>query len=100
MGFDPCNLALKIWESFWDSNSQHRSSLRSARVHSLTLFALLGACEMTLGSPFWPATLQPPCLGHEPKARVAIILVIHHVSSCWATLHATLLKATVARQSL
>jgi hypothetical protein len=41
------------------------------RVHSLTLFALPGACEVTPGSPSWPATLQPPCLGSEPKARVA-----------------------------
>jgi hypothetical protein len=23
MGFDPCNCALKMWESIWDSNSQH-----------------------------------------------------------------------------
>jgi hypothetical protein len=22
--------------------------------------------------PFWPATLQPPCLSREPKVRVAI----------------------------
>jgi hypothetical protein len=28
------------------------------RVHSLTLFALLEACDVTLGLPFWPATLQ------------------------------------------
>ncbi len=25
---------------------------------------------MTLGSPSWPATLQPPCFGREPKVRV------------------------------
>jgi hypothetical protein len=70
MGFDPCNRALKIRESFWDSNSQHKSSLGSVRVHSLTLFALLGTSEVTLGSPSWPATLQPPCLGREPKVKV------------------------------
>ncbi len=40
MGFDPCNRALKIQESIWDSNSHNGSSLGSARVHSLTLFAL------------------------------------------------------------
>jgi hypothetical protein len=29
------------------------------RVHSLTLFALPGACEVTPESPSWPTTLQP-----------------------------------------
>ncbi len=73
MGFDPCNHALKVRESIWDSNSQHGSSLGSVRVHSLTLFALPGACEMTPRCPSWPATFQPPCLGCEPKARVATL---------------------------
>ncbi len=50
--FDPWNCAQKIWESFWDSNSQHGSSLVNVRVHALTLFALLGACGVTPGSPF------------------------------------------------
>ncbi len=30
----------------------------SVRVHSLTLFALSGACEVTHGPPSWPSTLQ------------------------------------------
>ncbi len=59
MGFDRYNRALKIWESFWDSNSQHGSSLGSVWVHAFTLFVLPGACEMILGSPSWFATLQP-----------------------------------------
>jgi hypothetical protein len=59
MGFDPWNGALKIGESFWDSNSQHGSSLRSVKVHSLTLFAFMGTCEVTPGPPSWPATFQP-----------------------------------------
>jgi hypothetical protein len=62
MGFDPYNHALKIRESIWDSNSQHGSSLGSVRVHSLTLFAFSRTCEMTLGSPSWPTTLQPLAL--------------------------------------
>jgi hypothetical protein len=56
--FDPFNHALKIRESIRDSNSQHGSSLGSVRVHSLTLFALPGACEMTPVSPSWPTTLS------------------------------------------
>ncbi len=57
------------------TNSQHGSSLGSVRVHSLTLFALPGACDMTLGSTYKPATLQPPCLGREPR------LGLRHYSS-------------------
>jgi hypothetical protein len=65
--FDPCNRALGIQESFWDSNSQHGSSLVNVRVHSLTLFALLGACEVTPGSPSWPTTFQPLALVVTPR---------------------------------
>jgi hypothetical protein len=52
MGFDPCDCVLKILESIWDSNSQNGSSLGSVKVHSLTLFALLGACDVT---PMFPS---------------------------------------------
>ncbi len=70
MGFNPCNCALKIQESIWDCNSYNGSSLRSVRVHSLTLFALPGACDVTLGSFSWPATLQPLALVASPKLRL------------------------------
>ncbi len=50
MSFDPYNCTLKIWELFWDSNSQHGSSLGSVRVHALTLFALSEVCDVILGS--------------------------------------------------
>jgi hypothetical protein len=59
MSFDPCNCALKIRESIWDSNSQHGSSLGSVKVHSLTFFALLRACKVIFGSPFWPQPCNP-----------------------------------------
>jgi hypothetical protein len=58
MGFDPCNRALKIRESIWDSNSYNGSSFGRVRVHSLTLFALPKACDVTPGSFSWPTTLQ------------------------------------------
>jgi hypothetical protein len=67
MGFDPCNHALKIWESIWESNSQHGSPLGSVKVHSFTLFALLGACDVILESFFCPATLQPLTLVVSPR---------------------------------
>jgi hypothetical protein len=69
--FDPCNRALKIRESFRDSNSQHGSSLGSVRVHSLTLSYIPGSMWCDSRPSSWPAPLQPHCLGHEPKVRVA-----------------------------
>ncbi len=57
--FDPCNRALKIRESFQDYNSQHGSSFGSVRVHSLTLFALSGACEVLLGLLLGPQPCNP-----------------------------------------
>ncbi len=57
MDFDPYNSALKIQESIWDSNSHNGSSLGNVKVHSLTLLALTGACEVTPGPPSWPITL-------------------------------------------
>jgi hypothetical protein len=74
MGFDPCNRALKIWESIWDSNSQHGSSFGSVRVPSLTLFALPGACDVTPGSPSLARNLATLRLGREPKVRVATLM--------------------------
>jgi hypothetical protein len=57
--FDPCNRALKVRESFRDSNSQHGSSLGSVRVHSLTLFALPEACGVLPGLPLGPQPCNP-----------------------------------------
>jgi hypothetical protein len=67
MGFDPYNCAMKIWESIWDSNSHNGNSFGSVRVHSLTLFALLGACDATPRPPFWHATLQALALVMSPR---------------------------------
>jgi hypothetical protein len=75
MGFDPCDCTLKIWESFWDSNSQHGSSLGNVRVHSFTLFALLGTCEVTPGSPSWPATFQPLTLVTSPRLGLQQVVI-------------------------
>jgi hypothetical protein len=70
MGFDPYNHVLKIWESIWDSNSQHGSSLGSVKVHSLTLFALLGTCDVIPESFSWSVTLQPLVLVASPRLRL------------------------------
>ncbi len=66
MSFDPCNYALKIRESLWDSNSQHGSSLGSVKVHALT-HVLPGTCDVTSRSSSWLATLQPLDLVTSPR---------------------------------
>ncbi len=70
MGFDPYNCVLNVRESDWDFNSYNGSSLGSVRVHSLTLFALLGACDVTPGSFFWPETLQPLASVTNPRLKL------------------------------
>jgi hypothetical protein len=67
MGFDLCNHALKIWESIWNSNSHNGSSFGSVRVHSLTLVAFPGACDVIPKPPFWPTTLHPLALLAKPS---------------------------------
>ncbi len=62
MGFGSCNRTLKIWESIWYSNSHNGSSLGSVRVHSLTLFALLGACEVISSLPLGSQPCNPLAL--------------------------------------
>jgi hypothetical protein len=79
MSFDPYNRALYIQESIWDSNSQHGISLVSVRVHSLTLFALSGTCDVTPGCPFWLTTLQ--ALALVASARLGLRHLTTFVSS-------------------
>jgi hypothetical protein len=71
MSFDPWNYALKIWESIWDSNSQHGSSFVSVRVHSFTLFCTPGNMWSDSWVSLLARNLATPCLGREPKGRVA-----------------------------
>ncbi len=62
MGFDPCNCALRIRDSIWDSNSQHGSSHTLCTPRSMW-------CDSRVS--FLARNLATPCLGHKPKARVA-----------------------------
>jgi hypothetical protein len=73
MGFDRCNCALKIWESIGTPTPNMGVHLRVWRFIPSHSLALLGAWNVTLELPSWLATLQPPCLGREPKARVACV---------------------------
>jgi hypothetical protein len=71
MNFDPWNCFLKIQKSIWDSNSQNGSSLGSVKIHSFTLFCTPGSMRCDSQASVLACTLTSPCLGHEPKARVA-----------------------------
>jgi hypothetical protein len=79
MGFHPCNCVLKIRESIWDYNSYNGSSFGSVGVHSLTLFALPGACDVTPGSFSWPTTLQPLVLIMSPRLGLQQLCVSNQV---------------------
>jgi hypothetical protein len=73
MSFDPYNCPLKIWESIWESNSQNGNSFGSVRVHSLILFCTPRSMRCDSWASLLACTLASPCLGHEPKVRVATL---------------------------
>jgi len=56
---------------YQDSNSQSESSLGSVRLHSFTLSCTLGSIRCASRYSLLARTLASPCLGHEPKVRVA-----------------------------
>jgi hypothetical protein len=56
-----------------DSNSQSGSSLGSVRVHSFKLSYVLGSMRCDSWASLLARTFASPCLGHEPKARVATL---------------------------
>jgi len=80
--FDPCNRSLKFRESTGTSSPKVGVALGVwvfIPSHSLTLSYTPRSmwCDSRASSwlnsrtSSWPATLQPLCLGREPKARVA-----------------------------
>jgi hypothetical protein len=66
LGFTP-TLGQSRVATIWDSNSHNGSSLGSIRVHSLTLFAPPGTCDVIPMPRFWPATLQALALVVSPR---------------------------------
>jgi hypothetical protein len=46
-------------------------------AHLGALFTILGACDVTLGSPFWPATLQPLALVPNPRLGLQHLYIIY-----------------------
>jgi hypothetical protein len=71
MGFDPYNCILKIWESMGTPTPKVGVSLGSVRVYSLTLSCTLESMQHDSRASFLARNLATPCLGHEPKARIA-----------------------------
>jgi hypothetical protein len=69
MGFDPYNRSLKIRES--------------TRIPTPKMGAHLGVCDCqlshspTLMASLLACALASPCLGREPKARVATTHILH-----------------------
>ncbi len=81
----------------WDSNSQNKSSLGSVRVHFLTLFCIPKNIRCDSRASFLARNLASPCLGREPKARVATLcvlfwFVVYHGKSFYRLYIASFLK--------
>jgi len=60
----------------WDSNSQSGNSLGSVKVLSLTLSYTPRNMRCDSQASFLALILASPCLGHEPKARVATFMAM------------------------
>jgi hypothetical protein len=71
MSFDPLQSPSKGLGVDWDSNFQNGSSLGNVRVHSLTLSYILKNMKGDSRVSLLAHTFVTPCLGHEPKVRVA-----------------------------
>ncbi len=69
----PLQLRLKDLGIHWNSNSHNGSSFGSARVHSLAFFYIPGSMWCDFRASFLACNLAIPCLGHQPKARVATL---------------------------
>jgi hypothetical protein len=70
MGFDPCNCLLKIWKSIGTPTPKMRVHLRVWRFIPSHSFALMGAWNVILRLPSWPATLQAIALVASPRLRL------------------------------
>jgi hypothetical protein len=70
MGFDPCNYFLKIWKSTGTPTPKVGAHL-GVRFHSLAFTCTPESMKCDCRTSFLTRTFASPCLGHEPKARVA-----------------------------
>jgi len=71
--FWPLKLPFEDLEVHRDSNSQSGNAFGSVGVCSLTLSYTFKSMKCDSRASLLARTFASPCLGHEPKARVAII---------------------------
>ncbi len=69
-GFWPLQLFPENSRIHQDSNSQSGNSLRSVRVHSLTLSCTLRSMKRDSQASLLACAFASPCLGHKPKVKV------------------------------
>jgi len=74
--FWPLKLLFEHLRVHRDSNSQCGSSLGNVRVYSLTFFCTPRSMWHDSRTSLLATTLQPPCLGCEPKATVTKIIIL------------------------
>jgi len=73
LSFNPWNFSLKFWESTETPSPKVGVALGVwgfTPSYSLTLSYILESMWGDSRASSWPATLQPLCLGHKPKAKV------------------------------
>ncbi len=75
MGFDPCNRPLKIRESIGTLTNKMGIHLRVWRFIPSHFFVLPWAWDVIPRLPLLARNLSSPCLGHEPKVKVATSLL-------------------------
>jgi hypothetical protein len=84
-GFCPLQSLFENSGIHGDFNSQSENSLGSVEVHSLTLSYIHGSMKCDSWASFLACAFASPCLGHEPKARVATseTLLSYFLTLCW-----------------
>jgi len=92
MSFGPCNFSLKIWDVHRNSNSQNGSPFESVWVHSCTLSYTPKNMKCDFQASLLARTFASPCLGCNPKARVATNHVYSYVITIGTTFATQLLN--------
>jgi hypothetical protein len=86
MSFDPYNHFLKIQESIGTPTPKVRAHFGSVWVHSLKLSYTPGSIKCDSRVSLLDHTFASPCLGCEPKAKVATIMwrcILKNIQKCF-----------------
>jgi hypothetical protein len=82
MRFDPSNLSLKFWESAGTPSPKVGVAWGVRWLTPSHSPSLPGVSDVTPRLPLGPHLCNPFCLGREPKARVATVLVDIELCIC------------------